>query len=244
MPLHSSHLLQPLDVSCFSVLKRAYGQGVEELMRRGVNHIDKLEFLPLYHAARTKALHAANIKASFRAAGLVPHNPDCVLAHFNTEFHTPFPPPLPSSEVAWVSETPHDIIELEKQTELIKHYLYPPTYTPPSPTSQAINQLVKGCALAMNGAVLMASHVKGLEAENIKQKRKRAAKRKYIAKGGVLLVADGISLSEQGKSVQVEQQEDVELLAAEPCLRAPRWCSLCRSLEHTARTCAQRDIII
>jgi hypothetical protein len=33
MPPHSSHLLQPLDVSCFSVLKRVYGQGVEELMR-------------------------------------------------------------------------------------------------------------------------------------------------------------------------------------------------------------------
>ena len=96
----------------------------------------------------------------------------------------------------------------------------------------------------MNDAVLMASHVEGLEAENIKQKRKRAAKRKYIAKGGVLLVAYGISLSEQGKSVQVEQEEDVELLAAGPCPRAPRRCSLCRSLDRTARTCAQRDIII
>lgn len=243
MPPHSSHLLQPLDVSCFSVLKRAYGQGVEELMRRGVNHVDKLEFLPLYHAARTKALHAANIKASFKAAGLVPHNPDRVLAQFNTEFHTPSPPPLPSSEVAWISETPHDIIELEKQTDLIKHYLYRRTHTPPSPTLQAINQLVKGCALAMNGAVLMASHVEGLEAENKKQKRKQGIKRKYIARSGVLSVANGISLSEREKNVQVERQEDAELFGTKPRSRAPSRCSLCRALEHTARICPQSQPI-
>jgi hypothetical protein len=35
MPPHSSHLLQPLDVSCFSVLKHFYGQAVSELMRVG-----------------------------------------------------------------------------------------------------------------------------------------------------------------------------------------------------------------
>lgn len=29
MPPHSSHLLQPLDVGCFTVLKRAYGELVE-----------------------------------------------------------------------------------------------------------------------------------------------------------------------------------------------------------------------
>jgi hypothetical protein len=48
MPPHSSHLLQPLDVGCFSVLKQSYGRRVEQLMRLGINHIDKTEFLPLY----------------------------------------------------------------------------------------------------------------------------------------------------------------------------------------------------
>src|SRR5450432_2361064 len=41
MLLHSSHLLQPLDVSCFAVLKRLYGRQIEGLMRNGVNYIDK-----------------------------------------------------------------------------------------------------------------------------------------------------------------------------------------------------------
>jgi hypothetical protein len=52
MPPHSSHLLQPLDVGCFSVLKRSYGKRVETLMSVGVNQIDKQEFLSIYQQAR------------------------------------------------------------------------------------------------------------------------------------------------------------------------------------------------
>ena len=48
MPAHSSHLLQPLDIGCFAVLKRAYSQMVEIKMRLGINHIDKLDFLEAY----------------------------------------------------------------------------------------------------------------------------------------------------------------------------------------------------
>ena len=80
MPAHSSHLLQPLDVGCFSVLKRAYGQRVESMMRNGVNHIDKQEFLRLYYEARKEALHERNIRSGFAATGLVPCNPDRVLS--------------------------------------------------------------------------------------------------------------------------------------------------------------------
>ncbi len=56
MPAHSSHLLQPLDVGCFSTLKRSYRRLVGEYIRLGVNHIDKTEFLPLFKQARAEAL--------------------------------------------------------------------------------------------------------------------------------------------------------------------------------------------
>ncbi|KAJ5267937.1 hypothetical protein N7478_010745 [Penicillium angulare] len=48
MPPHSSHLLQPLDVGCFAVLKRAYGRLVESKTRLGFNYIDKFGFLMAY----------------------------------------------------------------------------------------------------------------------------------------------------------------------------------------------------
>jgi hypothetical protein len=48
MPPHSSHLLQPLNVGCFAVLKSAYSRLVEQKMGLSVNHINKVEFLTLY----------------------------------------------------------------------------------------------------------------------------------------------------------------------------------------------------
>jgi hypothetical protein len=54
MPPHSSHLLQPLYVSCFSPLKRAYSREIEALIRHHINHITKLEFLPAFKAASAR----------------------------------------------------------------------------------------------------------------------------------------------------------------------------------------------
>ncbi|EED17013.1 pogo transposable element, putative [Talaromyces stipitatus ATCC 10500] len=65
MPPHSSHLLQPLDVGCFAVLKRHYGQLVEQQMRLGFNHIDKLDFLTAFPKARTMAYKAQTVRNSF-----------------------------------------------------------------------------------------------------------------------------------------------------------------------------------
>ena len=79
MPPHSSHLLQPLDVGCFSPLKRAYGRLVENKARLGFNHIDKFDFLDAYPEACTETFKANTIKNSFEAAGLVPLNPGRVL---------------------------------------------------------------------------------------------------------------------------------------------------------------------
>lgn len=47
IPHHTSHLLQPLDVSCFSPLKHTYGQQVQELARRRIFHVDKVDFLSI-----------------------------------------------------------------------------------------------------------------------------------------------------------------------------------------------------
>jgi hypothetical protein len=77
MPPHSSHLLQPLDVSCFAVLKRQYGQ-LEQRMRLGFNHIDKIDFLTAFPKARTMAYKAETIWNGFAATGLMPFNPDRV----------------------------------------------------------------------------------------------------------------------------------------------------------------------
>ena len=93
MPPHSSHLLQPLDIGCFAVLKRAYGRLVEFRMRCGSNHVDKLDFLEAYPAARMEAFKLETAKNSFHSAGLIPFTPEKVISKLDIRLTTPTPPP-------------------------------------------------------------------------------------------------------------------------------------------------------
>lgn len=83
VPPHSSHLLHPLHIGCFAVLKRSYSRLVENQARAGYNHIDKLDFLAAYLQARTETFKPETIQNSFAAAGLVPINADRVLSDLN-----------------------------------------------------------------------------------------------------------------------------------------------------------------
>ena len=51
MPAYTSHILQPLDVSYFGPLKKAYGSQIENKIRLSINHITKEEFLPAFFIA-------------------------------------------------------------------------------------------------------------------------------------------------------------------------------------------------
>ena len=85
----------------------------------------------------------------------------------------------------------------------------------------------------MNSAVLLAEENRQLQSESKRQKRKRAKKRTYIANAGVLTIQEGRGLSQNAPIVPesgIIDQEDTRQL------RAPRKCSMCYSLEHTART--------
>ena len=108
MPPHSSHLLQPLDIGCFAVLKRSYGRMVEMKMRNRINHIDKLDFLEAYPSARIEAFKSETIKNSFRAAGLIPFAPDQVISKLDIRLQTPTPPSSRGSD--WDPKTPLNYI--------------------------------------------------------------------------------------------------------------------------------------
>ena len=83
MPVHTSYILQPLDVSCFSPLKKAYGSQIENKMRLGINHITKEEFLPTFFIAHQQTMTTRNITSSFRATSLVPFNLERVLENLS-----------------------------------------------------------------------------------------------------------------------------------------------------------------
>jgi hypothetical protein len=61
MPAYSSYLLQPLDISCFGPLKKAYSKLIEEKWCLGYNYINKLDFLKAYLATYQEVFTAENI---------------------------------------------------------------------------------------------------------------------------------------------------------------------------------------
>ena len=88
--------------------------------------------------------------------------------------------------------------------------------------------------MAMSSAMLLASENEKLYMENQRQKRKRAQRRTYITRGGVLSGAEGAS--------RAQAAEGAAEVAAERPQRAPRKCSTCKSIEHNVRTCPRRQI--
>ena len=142
-------------------------------------------------------MNQANISSSFAATRVLPYDPERVLAKLNTQLRTPTPPLTSAIEQGpWALETPHNTAELELQTKAIKDYLQRRTKSPPSPTEAALNQLVKGCEMAMNSAILLAEENRQLRAINAKQVTKRARRRTYIATGGTLTIQEGLELSQ------------------------------------------------
>ncbi len=61
MPLHLSHLLQPLNVSCFRLLKQAYSRQVKDLIQMYINYVSKLEFLYSFRIAFFASITKRNI---------------------------------------------------------------------------------------------------------------------------------------------------------------------------------------
>jgi hypothetical protein len=91
MPSYSSYLLQPLNVGCFSPLKRAYSDEISSLAQYSTKKIKKEAFLLAFKAAFKKVIIKENICAGFRGARLVLHNLEAVILKLNVVLCTPTP---------------------------------------------------------------------------------------------------------------------------------------------------------
>jgi hypothetical protein len=239
MPPHSSHLLQPLDVGCFSPLKRAYGAQVELKMRYGVNHITKEQFLEAYLIAHKQAITESNILSGFRASGLVPFNPQRVLDTLIPIQRTPSPPLSTAS--TWSGTTPLKQPQLRRMQRHLRGQQQRRGGLRLSPRDEAIRMSLKAAELAMHSsAILLEENVQLRKAMSSLQRHKRK-KKKRLSQGGALTIEEGIEKTSQ---VDIEQQVAVdsgevapEATHLEPPKRAPRRCSRCESTLHDARKC-------
>jgi hypothetical protein len=242
MPAHSSHLLQPLDVGCFGPLKRAYSGLVEQKMRLGYNHIDKFDFLKAYPAAHLEVFTPLNIQNGFAAAGIHPLQLERVLEKLNIYILMPTPPPSRASQStnsSWLA-TPYTLRQLHKQASSVKKLL---NRRSESPSQIAIQQLIKGCEMAMHSAALLAKENHDLRAANEKEKQKRKQSKHQMTPN------EGLSIQEARDLIQARNEQDNEiggpsidsaLLPLEPPKRAPPRCTNCFIVGHTRTRCPTR----
>ncbi|EED14745.1 conserved hypothetical protein [Talaromyces stipitatus ATCC 10500] len=248
MPAHSSHLLQPLDVGCFAVLKRAYGRVVSDLARNSYNHIDKLDFLADYPRARIKAFQPSIIQNSFAATGLVPINPERVLLKLNISLRTPTPPSSrPSSRSSqFTPKTPKTAVQLQKQASMLKELLKQRSNSPPSPSKIILDQIIKGHYQALHHTALLAQENANLRIANEKKCRKRNRSTRQIVHEGGLSVEEGLQLAQQenqqveGSGLVSHEQGALPTQQDQPRRRALPKCSGCGDIGHKINQCKNR----
>jgi len=79
LPPHSTHILQPLDVSCFQPMKQYHSQAINSAIQYLDFEFSKLEFLHALDDIRKKTFKLKTIQSAFRKCGLVPFNLKIVL---------------------------------------------------------------------------------------------------------------------------------------------------------------------
>ena len=118
MPSYSSHLLQPLDISCFALLKQYYGQKIREVAQNDIHAINKMDFLSIYRKIHHQAFLKTNISSGFAAAGLISLKLERVLVKLNIKklILSSF---LSSNQSFYLEKTPVNLYQLNQQKKQI-----------------------------------------------------------------------------------------------------------------------------
>ena len=114
--LHSSYLMQPLDVAVFGPLKHAMSAQLDPIFSTGVHTVHKVEWIESYVEARKVAMTTSNILSGWRGAGLFPINKHRILHQLfdtQTTSHPPSTPCIARRQLLNITSPPdHDILKL------------------------------------------------------------------------------------------------------------------------------------
>ena len=230
MPPHSSHLLQPLDISCFAPLKHYYGQKIRERAQNGIHTIDKVDFLSIYTKVHTHAFSKANILSGFAAAGLIPFKPERVLAKLHIKMKTPTPPSSSSSNQSfYLGRTPANLYQLNQQKKQIQDLQQQSLSSVVA--EQALEKVMKGAEMAMQNSILLQQEIHQLRTSNKHQRDKKMMTRAFIQDGGSLTGGDGLQ--------RLQEREALQEPSSSRC-RRPARCSNCNKEGHNRLKCPNR----
>jgi hypothetical protein len=91
LPSHTSHILQPLDVTVFQLFKHWHKRAVETAVRNGCVDFNKVEFLHEVQSIRARTFKNGTILSAWEKSGHFPFNPEIVLQKLPAQPRTPPP---------------------------------------------------------------------------------------------------------------------------------------------------------
>lgn len=101
LPPHSTHLLQPLDISIFGPLTSTYCRIINNVAAHVHDDIDKAQFRTFYAQAREQVLTQMAARMAFSSSGItVMPSPEKVLARLAGGTSSGMPQRLPLQEIA------------------------------------------------------------------------------------------------------------------------------------------------
>ena len=178
LPPHTSHVLQPLDLAPFSVVKSRYRDQIHALSALDdATPVKKERFITSYNHARNEGLSARNIRAGWKASGLCPYNPQLVL-NSSQVLGRPVTPPQRNQtlEVAdQVVNTPHSARDLHFSQQLLRR-----SENIPRPTRMLIEKAGKAIDNANARAALHEAESDRLRYQLDRLKSNRTRKRIQI----------------------------------------------------------------
>ncbi|KAM6509943.1 hypothetical protein FALCPG4_19040 [Fusarium falciforme] len=239
MPPHSSHLLQPLDVGCFGPLKKAYGRGIEYLIRCSITHVSKTEFFPAFYAAHQATMTKGNIQGGFRGAGLVPLDPESVISKLDVQLRTPTPVEEETSlPDPWVSKTPKTVVEASSQSEYLERRIRRHQSSSPASILEALKSFSKGTKAIMHQMALLKSENQILRQANETLSKRRRAKRTRLQNRGKMTIDEGREAIDQ-INVHTQVQAESSRNSSQRGSARPKEsrCGTCGRTGHNKRTC-------
>ncbi|EDO02563.1 hypothetical protein SS1G_05039 [Sclerotinia sclerotiorum 1980 UF-70] len=241
LPPHSSHLTQPLDIGCFSNLKRSYGGQIDGFIKVYINHISKVEFFIAFKAAYEESITSQNMKSGFRGTGLIPFNPEAVLSKLDIRIRTPTPPLFNLDQ--WISQTPRNPTEALSQSTLVKSRITRHQSSFPTPIFETVLALVKGTERLAHENTLLTVEIRTLRKANKALSKRRRAKKTQLRQGGVLTGQEALDiLSQQEVDIQIQRDERQKGGNSNGEASSNRCCSKCGKPDYNSRTC-QNNVI-
>ena len=215
LPAHSTHILQPLDIGIFHLMKAQHQNILAEQVRFGGCEYSRTDFLDAYNEICVRSMKKNSIIHAWESSGLVPFQPHIVLNNmrkFQPQEPSRTPEPEESFAFEWAScETPQlKLPEIQRYSAYIDSRLTGAIdgSIPLSPTvARVVEKRNKAQSIvALNGILALEELDKRRAEEARRARHKRDGGQRRIASEYGVIKAGDARLRIAGREQYIEQK--------------------------------------